>query len=221
MKVKTIALTFKCEKFVRADAKKLRGYFASRFGEFDLVHHHINDKFFYRFPLIQYKILNRAPLVLGINEGADLLQRIHEGIYHLRIGQKDYEIIEKTISLKTDDFGISGNVSTYLFSYPWLALNEKNYDKYLRLGSQAKKKKLLEKILVGNILSMSKGLGYTVPAPVEAKIINIKEVETSLKGNPMLGFLGTFSVNFEIPDYWGIGKSVSRGFGTVKRIDKQ
>jgi len=35
---------------------------------------------------------------------------------------------------------------------------------------------------------------------------------------PMLSFLGTFSVNFEISDYWGIGKSVSRGFGTVKRV---
>jgi hypothetical protein len=42
----------------------------------------------------------------------------------------------------------------------------------------------------------------------------------------MLGFLGTFSVNFEIPDYWGIGKhvvseanlSVSRKFGTIKRV---
>ena len=34
----------------------------------------------------------------------------------------------------------------------------------------------------------------------------------------MLVFFGKFSVNFEIPDYWGIGKSVSRGFGTVKRI---
>jgi hypothetical protein len=34
----------------------------------------------------------------------------------------------------------------------------------------------------------------------------------------MLGFLGTFSVNFEILDYWGIGKSVSRGFGTIKRV---
>jgi hypothetical protein len=32
------------------------------------------------------------------------------------------------------------------------------------------------------------------------------------------GFLGTFSVNFSTPDYWGIGKSVSRGFGTVKRV---
>lgn len=34
----------------------------------------------------------------------------------------------------------------------------------------------------------------------------------------MLGFLGTFFVNFEIPDYWGIGKSVPRGLGTVKKI---
>ncbi|MCC6545498.1 MAG: hypothetical protein IT392_13555 [Nitrospirae bacterium] len=41
-----------------------------------------------------------------------------------------------------------------------------------------------------------------------------------LKGTPLLGFLGSFSVNFEIPDYWGIGKSVSRGFGTVKRVEK-
>lgn len=38
-----------------------------------------------------------------------------------------------------------------------------------------------------------------------------------LKGTSMLGFLDAFPVNFEIPDYWGIGKSVSRGFGTVVR----
>jgi len=34
----------------------------------------------------------------------------------------------------------------------------------------------------------------------------------------MRGFLGAFSVNLKIPDYWGIGKSVSRGFGTIKRV---
>jgi len=37
-------------------------------------------------------------------------------------------------------------------------------------------------------------------------LIKLKEVQTKLKGTPMLGFLGIFSVNFEIPDYWGIGK---------------
>lgn len=29
------------------------------------------------------------------------------------------------------------------------------------------------------------------------------------------------SVNFEIPDYWGIGKSVSRGFGTVMKVKSE
>ena len=34
----------------------------------------------------------------------------------------------------------------------------------------------------------------------------------------MLGFVGSFRVNFQIPNHAGIGKSVSRGFGTVERI---
>jgi len=37
----------------------------------------------------------------------------------------------------------------------------------------------------------------------------------------MLGFVSTFLVNFEIPDCWGIGKSVSRGFGTVKKVNNK
>ncbi len=45
-------------------------------------------------------------------------------------------------------------------------------------------------------------------------------VGLSVSKAPMLGFLGSFSENFEIPDYWGIGKSVSRGFGTVKRVNE-
>ena len=43
-------------------------------------------------------------------------------------------------------------------------------------------------------------------------------MQTGLKGVPMLGFVGTFRVNFAIPEHAGIGKSVSRGFGTVERI---
>lgn len=100
---------------------------------------------------------------------------------------------------------------------PGLHLMRRIMRKYQKLGSSVKKKGLLEKILIGNIISMSKSLGYTVPEPINAKTEKLREVRTSLKGTPMLGFLGTFSVNFEIPDYWGIGKSVSRGFGTVMK----
>jgi len=93
-----------------------------------------------------------------------------------------------------------------------------NYEKYIKFGTWEKKRTLLGKILIGNIISMSKSLGYTVLESIKANILKLKEVKTSLKGVPMLGFLGDFSVNFEIPDYFGIGKSVSRGFGTVKRV---
>lgn len=220
MKVKTLFFYFTCDTPVKATADKLRGFFADRFGEYTLIHQHLNEKFLYKTPLIQYKILDRKPLVLGLNEGAELLQKIYEDIDCIKIGGSEYQIKEKVVVLRTDYFGITDINISYSFLTPWLALNEKNYELYQKLGTWAKRKKLLEGILVGNILSMSKGLGYTVPGPIKADIQNLKEVQTKLKGIPMLGFLGTFSVNFEIPDYWGIGKSVSRGFGTVKRYKK-
>lgn len=218
MKVKTLIFNFICDESVKGTADKLRGYFANKFGEYTLIHHHLNDnKLLYKAPLIQYKMLDGKPFVLGINEGADILQKTHTDIDYIKIGHNEYQIKEKTIVLRTDNLGIINNDNTYSFLTPWLALNEKNYDKYHRLGSWPKKKELLEGILVGNIISMSKSLGYTVPEPIKANIDNLKEVPTKLKGTPMLGFLGNFSVNFEIPDYWGIGKSVSRGFGTILR----
>lgn len=221
MKVKTLIFNFTCDDSVKGTADKLRGFFADRFGEYTLIHQHLRDnELLYKAPLIQYKIFNGKPFVLGINEGADVLQKIHEDVECLKIGHAEYHIKEKTIDLRTDYFGTIEDKNPYNFLTPWLALNEKNYEQYQKLGTWAKRKELLEKILIGNIISMSKSLGYTVPEPIKANVGKLKEVPTSLKGTPMLGFLGTFSVNFEIPDYWGIGKSVSRGFGTVKRVNE-
>ncbi len=159
--------------------------------------------------------------VLGINEGAEILQKIYVDVNSIKIGENEYEIKEKVIVLRTDKLMISTEPIPYTFLTPWLALNERNYEKYHKLGTWEKRRAMLEKILVGNILSMSKGLGYTVSAPIEAHIEKMKPVRNRLKGVPMLGFLGNFSVNFEIPDYWGIGKSVSRGFGTVKKVKSE
>lgn len=222
IKVKTLYFYFTSDESIRGTPDKLRGFFADRFREYTLVHQHLdNEKLLYKTPMIQYKILDGKPFVLGIDEGLNVLQKIYEDIDYLKIGSSEYKIREKTIILRTDSFGISDEAILYSFLTPWLALNEKNYEQYQKLGIWAKRKELLEKILVGNIISMSKALNYTVPDPIKAEIIRIKEVKTSLKGIPMLGFLGKFSVNFEIPDYWGIGKSVSRGFGTIKRLREE
>jgi len=217
MNLKTLIIILKTDLKVNQAAAKLRGFIACKFPDHILLHQHNGDKFVYSYPWVQYKVIDEHLIVVGINEGLDDLKKIYTDINSINLGESSYEIIEKKFVENDVRFELMSFFHQYMFIDPWLALNEKNYEKYQRYGTWKQKKALLEKILIGNILSMSKSLGYTVPAPIKANIINMKEVPTKLKGTPMLGFLGTFSINFEIPDYWGIGKSVSRGFGTVKK----
>jgi len=162
-----------------------------------------------------------VPLILSIEKDVEVLKNIYDKYHSIELNSHIYEIMEKIINVKEEEFGIQNGNIPYSFLTLWLALNEENYRKYLQLKNWQEEKDLLSKILIGNLLSISKSLGYTVPEPIKADIQYMKEVKTSLKGTPMIGFLGTFSVNFQIPDYWGIGKSVSRGFGTIKKIDRK
>jgi len=218
MLLKTLTLKLESDKKITENAHQLRGFFAAKFNEYVLLHQHKAGKFVYSYPLIQYKMIDSIPTIISIDEGTEVLKEIYDGYDSLKLGKKEYKIYERQIIIKEQMFGVSDSIYEYQFLTPWLALNEKNYEKYIKFGTWEKKKILLAKVLIGNIISMSKSLGYTVLESIKANILKLKEVKTSLKGVPMLGFLGDFSVNFEIPDYFGIGKSVSRGFGTVKRV---
>jgi len=46
----------------------------------------------------------------------------------------------------------------------------------------------------------------------------LKDVKVNFKGKRMTAFTGIFKTNFYLPDYLGIGKSVSREFGAVRRM---
>lgn len=199
--------------------KDLRGAVSNFFPEHRLLHQHSeNGKVDYHYPLVQYKIINGECLLVGFKDGAELLANLELTTKTLFLGNGTYNVLTAELEFHHTSIKTTETVQSYIFLTPWLALNEKNYEKYHKLGVWMKRKELLEKILVGNIISMSKSLGYTVLEPIKANIDRVKEIQTQLKGTPMLGFIGTFSVNFEIPDYWGIGKSVSRGFGTIKRV---
>jgi hypothetical protein len=223
MDIKTVRLSIKLDsRLSQSDAEKIRGYLGNLFWNNPYAHHHKEDgTFIYRYPCVQYKIIDGSCVLIGFNEGLDIAKKTFHDLKVINIDGIWEEILSKGLESYTVSFSTALEQRSYSFLTPWLALNEKNYEKYQRLGSWQKRKELLEKILIGNIISMSKSLGYTVPEPIKASIDNLKEVPTSLKGTPMLGFIGTFSVNFEIPDYWGIGKSVSRGFGTVIKVKNQ
>lgn len=213
MKLKFLNLSLKTNTQITHSATMLRGFVASRFPEQPILHQHEGDGFVYLYPRVQYKIIDGVARIIGIDEGVEVLKGIYNKINKLKLGEAVYQVEEIELVDKEVEFGDNSSMQQYKFLTPWLALNQANYQNWLRLSFKEKKEKL-KKTLVGNILSMAKGLEYVVTKTIKAEM-DVKPVPTSLKGTPMLGFLGNFSVKFEIPDLWGLGKSVSRGFGTV------
>ena len=197
------------------DSEKIRGYLGHKYEELDILYNHKNNKFIYRYPKVQYKIINNKPIILGINDGANIITNIGINDDMLIIGDKSINTFEKKISINNNEYGISADYIKYEFLSPWVALNQKNIDIY-RNCSDMEKEEMLKKILIGNIISMSKGLNYTVSDEVKCWV-NLKKVDVNIKNIKHTGFMGEFKVNFSIPDYLGLGKNVSKGFGTIKK----
>lgn len=158
-------------------------------------------------------------MVIGINEGVEVLKEIYDQFDEIRLGENTYPIMSKGIRLMNQDFGLSDKFHSYEFVTPWFALSQENYKKFYLAGSREARDELMNRTLVGNILSMSKTLGYTVKDRIKAKV-DYRFGKARLKDTNTLTFTGTFITNFLIPDYLGIGKSVSRGFGAVRNISK-
>ncbi len=198
-------------------APMIRGYFANKYKEIDNMHNHKDDNFIYRYPNVQYKIIDKNPVILGIEDGAKVLRK--ENVYiedTIKIGQEEVISNQREIKSITSNIGIVKDINRYEFITPWIALNQNNTKKYKAMDI-IEQEKLLEKILVGNILSLSKGIGYTVEETIKVKL-ELEKINVNFKGNKMIGFKGKFYTNFEMPNYIGIGKSISRGFGTIKKV---
>ena len=103
----------------------------------------------------------------------------------------------------------------------WLPLNKENYATYQQLDNMIERIGLLEKILVGNLMSLFKGIGIHIDTDIKVSITDIKSQHTiRYKDIKLSAFDIEFKSNAQLPDYIGIGKSVSQGYGVVEAIDK-
>ena len=199
------------------EATRVRGYFANQF-EGNSLFHNINEdgSYIYRYPRIQYKIIDKRVYIIGVEDGVSDLEKMWFSLKdNIILGDEKLTVFDSSISTQKATFGDTDSKATYEFVTPWLALNVKNYNKYNRLGDMGERKSMLSRILIGNLISISKSLDYRVTGRLKCEDLTVKEFPCKLKGVDMLGFLGTFSINFLVPDLLGLGMSVSRGFGTI------
>ncbi len=218
MKIKIITIIFSDVYLTKFDLPKLRGYFSQKFPEYSELHNHLpGGKFSYKFPQIQYRIINKHPALIGFNKGIDILKKIFFELDEMIIDNRKYTINEKEIYLREYDFGVAEEFINYKFISPWMALKEENYEKYNGLN-KFEQQGFLKHLLRENFKSLSKGFNYWIDNIENVKVEGyLKPKRVNFKNQKMLCFTGEFMTNFNIPDNLGLGKQSARGFGVVKR----
>ncbi len=196
-------------------ARWLRGAVASRMSRLEF-HHHQGDSLLYSHPLIRYHVTPDSAVVAGLAEGALLLRGMPR-FDDLTLGRETHPVIDHVTETNRVEVGPTAEPIEYLMRSPYLALNQENHQVWER-GGTFDRRRLLERVVVGNLLSLSKAVGLHVDHRLFAEVDLEPDGWHDLKpGVRLLGFHGSLRVNYALPDGWGIGKSSARGFGTLTR----
>ncbi len=218
MQITQTSIQFPDIQLQTRDAHKLRGYFGNLFKEHSpLLHNHYEDGTSrYAYPLVQYKVIDKIPVLIGFQEGAELLVSLFLKIREIEIEGQKYPVLAKNIQQKQCELSVNMLLYNYSFKTLWMALNQENFKKYQQMGEEGRTS-FLNRQLQNNILSFYKGLAFHTDERIMA-ICSVEERETLFKNQSMLAFSGKFTSNAYLPEWAGIGKAVSRGFGTVSLI---
>ncbi|AKD54479.1 CRISPR-associated endonuclease Cas6 [Spirosoma radiotolerans] len=214
------------------DAHKLRGYFGELFkAHSPLLHNHLESdagtdggvavKFRYAYPLVQYKVLNHIPTLVGLGEGATLLTQLFLQMREVQIENQTFPVLSKHIRHEQIPIGIADDLIEYRFETLWMALNQDNFRDYRRYA-EAEQQAQLKRVLTSQLLALFREFGLWLQ-PHERILVrlSVEERTTQFKNQTMVAFTGGFLANVILPDGIGLGKAVSRGFGAIQRVKER
>lgn len=187
-----------------------------------LFHNHTENGFRYAYPLIQYKRINQKAAIVCMDEGVDVIGKVLSVCNdEVLLGNRKYQMEVDEVQSVKFDFHISDKLVEYNIEN-WIPLNQSNLEKYNTLHGIADKCNFLENILVGNILSLAKGLGIHLDSMINCHILQINDTGfQTFKGVQFLSLDLIFTTNVCLPDFVGLGKGTSLNHGTVVRTKKE
>ncbi|MCY7356823.1 MAG: DNA repair protein, partial [Rudanella sp.] len=187
-------------------------------------------KFRYAYTLVQFKVLDRVPTLVGLGEGAGLLTQLFLQMRELVIEQDGelthFPVLSKHIRHEQAPLGIMDDLIEYRFETLWMALNQDNYRDY-RGYSEAGQQAQLKRVLTSQLLALFREFGIWLE-PHERIMVRLgrfgvpmQERTTQFKNQTMIAFTGHFLTNVILPNSIGLGKAVSRGFGSIQRVKER
>lgn len=219
--IRTLLVTFD-NLLNRWETSAFRGAIIEKVGRENLLfNHHIdNNTLLYRYPLIQYKSIRRKPAILCLGDGVDEIHKLfNKSSWEIDLRGKKTNLVIDNLNLNNFRLNIWDKSFDYRL-YNWFALNEKNYQRYNSLTSEMDRMEMLERILIGNILAFAKGMDWHVEQEIRVRIREIRNTkQLKYKNTHLMAFDVNFSSNVFLPNFIGLGKGASHGYGVVQIIN--
>lgn len=187
-----------------------------------LAHHHINEqKLLYRYPLIQHKVYQNKPYLFALEEGADIVLDLVASL------NKNVQIYHRSFELNVESIKLFYHVcqlwdKSFVYKiHNWMALNSENYQKFQSSQFLRERVIMLEKLMTAHIMVFIQQLQCDIYDRVFVGIHRIHAQKwIKYKKIDFLTFDITFETNISLPDYIGLGKASSVGFGMIKKVKK-
>lgn len=205
------------DRFFKHSGADLRRAITAQVPDVETLHNH-TDGGRYRSPPVRYAVCDGRPSIVGLGDGVSVVEDLYRSVRSLRVYHENYDISGKELFDTSERLRLSETRSVYRSLRPWVALNQANMKKYKDAHDEYEREAVLERVLVGNLLSLAKSMDYRVPGRVEATIIRHRPSRLVHKKTKLLGFRVLFSTNMIVPEWLGIGKLVSKGFGLCRKL---
>jgi hypothetical protein len=165
---------------------------------------------------VRYRIEEGRGQLIGWGPGLNVLEQVRDELTHLRLGHSMHEVLGTELHDNVEPFGRAEYPLRYCSVSPWLALNEKNHARYSQLKDFEMKRELLSGVMVGNLLSLAKNADHWVNGRIICDVSAFQEQPVMHKETELLGFVVECHMNFHLPQWLGIGKLTSKGYGLLR-----
>lgn len=199
-----------------------RGAVAAKAGyQNDLFHNHDNESggFHYRLPLIQYKQDHGLPMLVCLNEGIEELHHFFsQPDWTLDLKGRQAPVRIHKLDVKQYNLGAWDKTFRYHLR-DWIGLRDENYGAYTRLDGMLERVAHLQRVLQNQLVALLRQLDCEPQQEVQVKIQNVqRERWVEFKKVKVLAFSLEFTANVALPNFIGLGKGCSMGWGVLKGL---
>ncbi len=172
------------------------------------------DGYVYRYPLIQFRVIDGQAALFGIGEGVDhIKQWLAVAPPVITMGPHTYPLLVMGMYEDLHPLRLTEQWHMYrLMDY--VPFHTENYRRWRDADNYSERIELLENVLAGHLLGFCSAMDYRLPARLEARLLLVREMRTvRVHGVAHLGFNLVYKTNLDLPAAMALGKSIAFGYG--------